>query len=68
MPVREDFKAPKGKFRVVGVDTFSHEDWVYGDYDSLQEAKDFAKEKGGNMNMVYVYDDKGEYKFHAGTF
>lgn len=68
MKEREEFKAPKGKFRVVGVDTFSHEYWVYGDYNALQEATDFAKLKGSNMNMVYVYDDKGEYKFHAGTF
>jgi hypothetical protein len=68
MKKREEFKAPKGKFRVIGVDTFSNEDWVYGDYNSLNEAKKFAQEKGGNMNMVYVYDDQGNYKFGAGTY
>lgn len=68
MKIREDFKAPKGQFRVVGVDTFSNEDWVYGDFNSLQEAKDFANSKGGNMNMVYVYDENGQFKHQAGTY
>lgn len=63
-----DLKAPKGEYRVIGVDTFSHEDWVYGDYKTLQEAKTFANSKGGNMNCVYVYDDKGKCVHNAGTY
>lgn len=65
---KDERTAPKGQFRVIGVDTFSNEDWVYGDYKTLQEAKDFARQKGGNMNMVYVYDDKGYFMFQAGTY
>lgn len=65
---KEERTAPKGMFRVIGVDTFSHEDWHYEDFDNLKDAKDFANKKGGNMNMVYVYDDKGDYKYHAGTY
>jgi len=65
---RDEMKAPKGMFRVVGVDTFSNEDWVYGDYKTFKEAKEFADKHGGNMNVVYVYDDKGSPLHHAGTY
>lgn len=64
----EERTAPKGKYRVIGVDTFSNEDWVYEDFKSKLEAIKFANSKGGNMNMVYVYDDKGNYVHHAGTY
>lgn len=64
---RTEQKAPKGKFRVIGVDTFSHEDWSYGDFDTKEEAIDVAKKKGGTMNKTHVYDDKGKHLFEAGT-
>ena len=38
-------KAPKGKFRVVGVDTFSYEDWVQGDFDKKEVAIEEAESK-----------------------
>ena len=60
--------APKGQFRVVGVDTFSNEDWVCGDYDTEQEAIAVANEKGGTMLKTHVYDDKGKHLHDAGTF
>ena len=66
MPTVE-LKAPKGKFRVVGVDTFFHEDWVYGDYDTIEEALQVVKDKGGTMNKTHAYDDQGNHLGQAGT-
>jgi len=61
-------KAPEGKFRVVGVDTFDGTDWVNGDYATLEIAKDMARERGGTMLKFHVYDDQGNHLFEAGTF
>lgn len=61
-------KAPKGKYRVVGVDTFANEDWLVGDYNSSKEAKDIADKKGGSMTKMYVYDHDGKCLHEAGTY
>lgn len=63
-----ELKAPKGKFRVVGVDTFSNEDWVIGDFDSIEIAIKTANGKGGTMLKTHVYDDKGKHIHEAGIF
>lgn len=68
---RERLKAPKGKFRVIGVDTFEGPtaDYLIGDYASLGDAIAVAKQKGGVMNPVYVYDESGkEVLFKAGKY
>jgi len=41
-------KDSKGKFRVLGVDKFSHEDWVEGEYDTAEEALQIARTKTNN--------------------
>lgn len=63
-----ELKAPPGKFRVVGVDTFDGTDWIEGDYNSLEECTRVAKRLGGNMLKVHVYDDQRKHVFEAGTF
>ena len=71
-----ELRAPLGKFRVIGVDTFDGEDWIYfvgedwiyGDYDTKEEAINLANEKGGNMLKTHVYDEKGKHIHEAGTF
>lgn len=66
-----ELKAPKGKFRVVGVDTFEgpRADYLIGDYDTQEEAEAMATKRGGVMNPTYVYDDKGiGALFHAGSY
>lgn len=68
MPTGDYLKAPKNKFRVIGVDTFSNEDWEEGVFDKVDEAKQVAKEKGGIMTKTYVYDDKGNCLYDAGTY
>jgi hypothetical protein len=59
-------KAPAGKFRVVVVDLFSHEDYLVQDYDSQEEAFKIAdehntKRRGSMDDVYYVYDDHGTY-------
>jgi hypothetical protein len=61
-------KAPEGKFRVIGVDTFDGTDWIYGDYDTKEIAVTLANEKAGNMLKTHVYDDQGNHIHEGGTF
>lgn len=61
-----DRRAPACKFRVIGVDLFSHEDYVRADYDSQEEAFRIAdqhntKRSGSMDDVYYVYDDHGTY-------
>jgi len=58
--------ARKGMTRVVGVDLFSHEDYLVGDYKSRAKAFSIAdahnRQRSGSMDDVYyVYDDQGKY-------
>lgn len=68
--IDEEFsrKAPKGKFRVIGVDTFDGGDWVEDDFDTREEAIERATTKGGEMTKMHVYDDRGQHIHDAGTF
>lgn len=68
MPTDLELKAPEGKFRVIGVDTFDGTDWIYGDYDTKEAAIKLANEKGGTMLKTHVYDDQGKHIHGAGTF
>ena len=69
--IDEDFsrKAPKGKFRVIGVDTFSGGDWMEGDFDTLDQAMEHANNEtnGKKMLMMHVYDDTGSNRYHVGS-
>ncbi len=62
--------APKGKFRLIGVDTFDGGDWVVGDYKILSTAREIANNEtaGKQMLKMYVYDDKGKCRHSAGSF
>jgi hypothetical protein len=70
--IDEEFsrKAPAGKFRVIGVDTFDGTDWHEKDCDSLSEAREYADEKvkGQQMLKMYVYNDQGLHRHGSGTF
>lgn len=65
---QKDMCAPKGKFRVIGVDTFDGTDWIEGDFDSEDEAFDASRKKGSTMLKTHVYDDKGNHLHSDGTF
>ena len=62
--------APKGKYRVIGVDTFESPtaDYLIGDYESQDKAFDECDKHGGEMNICYVYDSQGNRLRKAGTF
>jgi hypothetical protein len=71
---RAILKADPGKFRVVGVDTFASEDWVYAQYDDKQTAIEcgtsHANDENGQpkkMLKVYVYDDKEQIHYEGGS-
>ena len=65
---RSDLKAPKGKYRVVSVDTFDGGDCILLTTKFKQKALDLARSEGGTMCIVYVYDDKGRQIDRSGTF
>lgn len=67
---RENLRAPAGKFRVIGVDTFEgpREDYLIGDYDNETLAIEVARGHAGEMNPVYVYDPSGKCVWKGGTF
>jgi len=63
-------KAPQGKYRIIGVDTFDGTDWLEKDCDTLVEAQEYitTKVKGQQMLKMYIYDDKGKYVADVGVF
>jgi hypothetical protein len=63
-----ELKAPEGKFRVVGVDTFDGTDWVEGDFNTKEAALRHANLRGGEMLKMHAYDDKGNHISEAGRF
>ncbi len=63
-----ELRAPEGKFRVVGVDTFDGDDWLQGDFNTEEEALAVANKEGGTMTKMHVYDDQGRHLGEAGTF
>jgi hypothetical protein len=64
-------KSPEGKYKVIGVDKFSSEDWVQGEYDTAGEAvaearrltaKDASLGVDNSIATVfYAYDPAGRY-------
>lgn len=63
-------KAPKGLFRVIGVDTFDMTDWADGDFDTKDLAIAHAEERveGQQMMKMHVYDDTGKHLYSCGQF
>jgi len=53
-------KAPKGKFRVICVDTFDGTDWIVGDYKDFLDARRAATVRMGKLLKVYIYNNKGK--------
>ncbi len=66
----EELQAPKGKFRVVGVDlkAGANANYRLGDFETLSLAEQAAKEKACVGNPVFVYDDKSELVVRYGSW
>lgn len=58
----------KNRYRVEGFDSFSHEEFHVGSYDTKEEAIDTAKRKSGEMTLMYVHDPQGKVIYRAGSF
>jgi hypothetical protein len=63
-----ELKAPEGKFRLVQVDTFDGEEWIYGDFDTELEGRYACAKAGGNMLRAYLYNDRGQCIDWAGIY
>jgi hypothetical protein len=74
IPDFSELVAPKGKYRVIGIDKFrppGEGHWIVGDYDGLEEALDLARRRTREAipnstspsiaEVYYVYDDRGCY-------
>lgn len=55
-------------FKVVGYDSFSHEEFEVGEYKTKDKAINVADKKGGQMTLMYVYDQNGKRIYKAGTY
>ncbi len=55
----EELQAPKGKFRVIGVDLKVAADANYhiGDFDSFSVAEKVAQEQASVGKPIYIYDE-----------
>lgn len=66
----KECKAPKGKFRILCIDMFDYQYYIYDDYETKHEAmliaeemnrQETQKEADNKIPSVYsVYDDKGD--------
>ena len=63
-------QAPKGQYRVIGLDPIDALTWPSGplwkDCETLEEAREFADRNGESYLWIYVYDDRGELLYEAG--
>jgi hypothetical protein len=67
---REELRAPKGKFRVIGVDVNEGATGNYrlGDFETLELAEKVAKEKATIGNPIYIYNDRGQLIVRYGSW
>lgn len=56
-------------YKVVGYDSFDHEEFPVGEYATKEEAIAVANSESGAMTLMYVYDLMTGHRIHkAGTF
>jgi hypothetical protein len=64
--------APKGQYRVIGLDHIDTLDSPSGpfskDFESLDEARDLADRMTEEYLWTYVYDDAGELLYEANSY
>ncbi len=65
-------QAPKGQYRVIGLDRVNTIDSPSGllskDFESFDEARDLADRMSEEYLWIYVYDDAGEVLYEAGSY
>jgi hypothetical protein len=67
---KEQLTAPAAKFRVLSVDVHDPSGAVYlvGDFDSLPQAKETAKQNSGTGRPIFVYDDRAQLIVRYGSW
>ena len=67
---REELQAPKGKFRVIGVDVNEGATGNYhlGDFETLELADELATGKATIGNPIYIYNDRGQLIVRYGSW
>jgi hypothetical protein len=64
-------QAPKGRYRVIGLDPIDTLTWRSGplwkDCETFDEALDVAARNDGLYLWIYVYDDEGKCLYEAGS-
>ncbi len=65
-----ELKAAAGKFRVLGVDLHDGDsgNYLLGDFDTLEAAKEHAKIKAGIGSPIFIYNDAGELVVRYGSW
>jgi len=66
--MKNKYTEKKATFTVEGYDSFSGESFPISSGLSLQAAIDVAKEKAGEMTLVYVLDENGDVVHKFGTY
>ena len=65
-------QAPKGQYRVIGLDHVNTLDSPSGllskDFESFDEARDLADRMSEEYLWIYVYDDAGELLYEARSY
>ena len=65
-------QAPKGQYRVIGLDPIDTLTWPNGplwkDCETLEEAIELADRSGESYFWTYVFDDNGELLYEAGSY
>jgi len=65
-------QAPKGQYRVIGLDHVNTLDSPTGplskDFESFDEARDLADRMSEEYVWIYVYDDAGEVLYEASSY
>ena len=64
-------QAPRGQYRVIGLDPLDTLTWPSGplwkDCETLDEAREFADSNSHVYARIYVYNDVGEILYEAGS-
>jgi hypothetical protein len=67
-----EVRAPKGQYRVIGLDPVDTLTWPSGplrkDCETFDEALDFAARNDALYTWIYIYNDTGEILHEAGCY
>jgi len=66
---KAELKAPPTRFRVIEVDLSEQAgNFVVGDFETLEEAKEAANRRAQVGSPIYIYDDEGELVERYGSW